>query len=396
MASSLTVDSPELFGSEHTEMLGRGRAVRRVYGFDEVALVPGAVTVDPALVDLSWSLGGLHRPLPVLASAMDAVVNVESAALLARLGALGVLNLVGVTTRYDDPAAAIARIVEAADADSVSIIQQVYSQPVRDDLVERRVAELRAAGAPVALATPPAYAERCADILGRSGADVFVIQATVTTVRHKSKNYSPLDFRRLRGRLDCPLVIGNCVAYEAALDLMDIGADGLLVGVGPGAACTTRQVLGVGVPQVTAIADCAAAREDFDVRSGRRVKIIADGGIRTGGEVCKAFAAGADAIMIGSPLAAATEAPGRGYQWGMSTPDPALPRGTRIKVKSSASLATILTGPAHRDDGTHNLMGALRLGMATCGAATIQEMQQVEMVIAPALATEGKHFQRSG
>ena len=390
------VDAPvEMLGTVHAELLGRNRTVRRAYSFDEVALVPGAVTVAPELVDLRWSLGDLHRPLPVLASAMDAVVSVETAGVLARLGALGVFNLVGVNTRYDDPGTALDRICSAPDETAVEVIQAVYSAPVRDNLIEQRVEELRVAGAPVVVAVPPAYAERCADILGPRGADVFIVQATVITVRHQTEHYPPLDFTRLGQRLECPLVIGNCVTTEAALELMETGTDGILVGVGPGAACTTRQVLGVGMPQVTAIADCAAARDDYEVRSGRRVSIIADGGMRTGGEVCKAIAAGADAIMIGSPLAAATEAPGRGFQWGMSTPDPALPRGTRIRVPASGSLETILLGPARREDGAHNLMGALRLGMATCGARTIPEMHQVELVIAPALPTEGKHFQRS-
>lgn len=375
--------------------IGRGRKSRRTYGFDDVALVPSAVTLDPEDVDLSCDLSGLPLDLPVLASAMDAVVSPTSAAVLSKLGGLGVLHLQGLWCRYRDPAPVLERIVAAPNGEAVGVLQDAYREPVKDELILRRVEEMRELGARVAVSPTPAFAHHAAAVLGPGKVDLFVVQSTVTTARHISSRYQPPDFRHLAGLVEAPIYVGNCVSYSAALELMRAGADGILVGVGPGAACTTRRVLGIGVPQVTAAVDCAAAREDYLKESGRRVPIVLDGGMRVGGDIAKAFAAGADAVMIGSPLAAAEEAPGRGYHWGMATSDPGLPRGTRVHVGIAGPLKQILLGPAHRDDGTMNLMGGLRLAMACCGARTLQEMHQAEIVIAPALPTEGKAQQRA-
>ena len=375
--------------------LGRGRRSRYSYGFDDVALVPGALTVDPELVDLSADIGGLKLGLPLLASAMDAVVDPRSAALISDLGGLGVLNLQGIYCRYADHEPIFERVISAAPEEAVSVLQSVYQEPVKGELVLQRIAEMRALGAKVAVSPAPAVAQQMAELIGPGKVDCFVVAATVVTAKHVSNRWSPPDFRRLADTVQAPVLVGNCVAYEAAIDLMRAGADGVLVGVGPGAACTSRRVLGIGVPQITAAVDCAAARDDYARESGKRVPIILDGGMRVGGDIAKAFAAGADAVMIGSPLAAASEAPGRGYHWGMATPDPGLPRGTRVHVGTSGSLKEILLGPAHRDDGTMNLFGALRLSMASCGARTLREMQQTEIVVAPSLPTEGKAQQRA-
>jgi IMP dehydrogenase len=375
--------------------IGRGRKSRQTYGFDDVAIVPGSTSLDPEEVDLSCELAGLRLELPVLASAMDAVVDPRSAAALSKLGGLAVLHLQGLQCRYADPAPVYERIISARQEEAIAVLQEVYQEPIKDELIRRRVAELRELGAKVAVSPTPPFADHAARVIGPGKVDAFVVEATVTTARHLSSRYQPPDFRRLRGQVEAPVFVGNCVSYQAALDLMRAGADAVLVGVGPGAACTTRRVLGIGVPQVTAAADCAAARDDHERESGRRVPIIMNGGMRTGGDIAKAIAAGADAVMIGSPLAAAEEAPGRGYHWGMSTSDTGLPRGTRIHVGVAGPMKQILLGPAKRDDGTVNLFGALRLSMATCGARTLREMQQVELVIAPALPFEGKAQQRA-
>jgi len=375
--------------------IGGGRKSRHTYGFDDVALAPGALTLDPEDVDLSCDLAGLKLSLPLLASAMDAVVSPQSASVISQLGGLGVLHLQGLYCRYADPEPAFDRIVSAPAEQAVSVLQEVYREPVKDDLMLQRIAEMRQLGATVAVSPPPAVAQRMADLIGPGRIDVLVVAATVITAKHLSSRYTPPDFRRLADTVQAPVLVGNCVSYEAAIELMRAGADGVLVGVGPGAACTTRRVLGIGVPQVTAAADCAAARDDYERESGRRVPIILDGGMRVGGDIAKAFAAGADAVMIGSPLATASEAPGRGYHWGMAAPDPGLPRGTRVHVGVVGTMQEILLGPARRDDGTTNLFGALRLSMASCGARTLREMQQTEIVIAPSLPTEGKAQQRA-
>lgn len=373
--------------------IGRGRTARQTYGFDDVALVPGVTTFDPEAVDLSCELAGIELQLPVLASAMDAVVDVRSAATLSKLGGLAVLHLDGIQCRYEDPDPILDRIASAPPEEAVSVIQQAYREPVRDELIQRRVAELREAGAKVAVSPTPIGAPHAAEVIGPGKIDVLVVQSTVTTARHVSDRYDSPDFRRLADTVEAPVFVGNCVSYEGALDLMRAGADGVLVGVGPGAACTTRRVLGIGVPQVTAAVDCAAARDDYERESGKRVPVILDGGMRVGSDIAKAIAGGADAVMIGSPLAGAEEAPGRGYHWGMATSAAGLPRGTRIKTGLRAPMEQILLGPAKRDDGTMNLFGALRLSMASCGARTIRDMQRTEIVIATALPTEGKAAQ---
>ena len=375
--------------------LGRGRSTRRTYGFDDVALVPGAITLDPEKVDLACDLAGIELALPVLASAMDAVVDVRSAAALTALGGLPVLNLHGLQCRYADPAPVFARIASASPEEAVSVLREAYREDLKEDLILRRVEELREAGAKVAVSPTPAFAQRAADLIGPGKLEVLVVASTVTTARHVSSRYESPDFRRLADTVEAPVFVGNCVSYEAALDLMRAGAHGVLVGVGPGAACTTRRVLGIGVPQVTAAVDCAAARDDYQRESGRRVPVILDGGMRVGGDIAKAIAAGADAVMIGSPLAMAEEAPGRGYHWGMATSDQELPRGTRVRVGVSGPMKQILLGPAASDDGATNLFGALRLSMACCGARTLREMQKSEIVIAPALPSEGKGLQRA-
>lgn len=374
--------------------LGRSKRARRAYGFDEVALVPGRITINPDEIDVSFALNGCRLDIPFLAAAMDGVVDTAFAAEMGRLGGLAVLNLDGVQTRYEDPGGVLEEIAESPVDQINVVLQKIYTAPVQDGLIGQRVEEIKAAGVACAVSTVPAHAERRAPIVQEAGGDVFVVQGTVLTARHMSKSYRHLSFRDLTSSVDIPVVAGNCVDYATALELMDTGIKGLLVGVGPGAACTTRAVLGVGVPQVTATSDCAAARDDHQRRSGERVAIITDGGMRLGGDVAKAFASGADAVMIGSIFAAANEAAGRGNHWGMATPDPNLPRGTRIRTGVKGSLREILFGPAHVDDGSMNLVGALKSAMGVCGARTITEFQDTEMVVAPAIKTEGKVQQR--
>ncbi len=374
--------------------LGRGKMARRAYGFDEVALVPGRVTINPDEIDVSFALNGSSLQIPFLAAAMDGVVDVPFAQEMGRLGGLAVLNLDGVQTRYEDPSDVLNDIAQATPQDINVLIQKIYTAPVQDGLIGQRIEEIKAAGVPCGVSTTPAGAERRAPIVQEAGADVLVVQGTVLTARHVSKSYKHLNFKDLTASVGMPVIVGNCVDYATALELMDTGVRGLLVGVGPGAACTSRAVLGVGVPQVTATADCAAARDDHLRRSGERVAIITDGGMRLGGDVAKAFASGADAVMIGSVFAAASEAAGGGNHWGMATPDANLPRGTRIRTGVKGTLAEILFGPAHVDDGSMNLVGALKTSMGMCGARTIQDFQRTEMVIAPSIKTEGKVQQR--
>ena len=374
--------------------LGRSKRARRAYGFDEVALVPGRITINPEEIDLSFALDGCSLEIPFLAAAMDGVVDRRFAVQMGRLGGLAVLNLDGVQTRYEDPEGVLQEIAEAP-ADSIhTVLQKLYTAPVQDGLIGQRIEEIKSAGVPCAASTIPAHAERRAPIVQEAGGDVFVVQGTVLTARHVSKSYRHLSFRDLTASLDIPVVAGNCVDYATALELMDTGIKGLLVGVGPGAACTTRAVLGVGVPQVTATSDCAAARDDHYRRSGEHVAVITDGGMRLGGDVAKAFASGADAVMIGSIFAAASEAAGHGNHWGMATPDPNLPRGTRIRTAIKGTLREILFGPAHVDDGSMNLVGALKSAMGVCGARNLREFQDTELVIAPSIKTEGKVQQR--
>ncbi|MGY2881718.1 GuaB3 family IMP dehydrogenase-related protein [Thermostichus sp. OS-CIW-28] len=376
--------------------LGRNRQARRAYGLDEIALAPGRRTLDPSLVDTHFTLGGIQRQIPIIASAMDGVVDVRMAILLSELGAFGVLNLDGIQTRYADPDEVLDQIASVGKDEFVPLMQRLYSEPVKPELIQERIRQIKAAGAIAAASCVPAHAAQYGPLVAEAGGDLFFVQATVVSVHHKvPEGMELLDLARFCRSMPIPVVVGNCVTYDVALELMQAGAAGVLVGIGPGAACTSRGVLGVGVPQATAIADCAAAREQFLAETGAYVPIIADGGLVTGGDICKAIACGADAVMIGSPLARAHEAPGRGFHWGMATPSPILPRGTRIRVGSTGTLEEILRGPARLDDGTHNLWGALRTSMATLGAANLREMQQVEICIAPSLLTEGKVYQKA-
>lgn len=372
----------------------RNDRLRHAYGFDDVALVPGAVTVDPGDVDLSWQLGPHRLQIPILASAMDGVVDPAFAIRFGHLGGLAVLNLEGLQTRYERPSEQLAEVIEAPPDGATALMQRLYQAPIRDDLVARRIDEIKRAGVLAAVSTTPGQAERLGHVAVDAGADVFVVQATVATARHRGSSH--LDFARLCGRMPIPVAVGNCVSYAAALELMETGIAALLVGVGPGAACTSREVLGIGVPQVTATIDCAQARDTYLRERGRYVPIVTDGGMRTGGDICKAIASGADAVMLGSPFAQTEEAPGRGHHWGMATPHGALPRGTRIRVGVNGTLEHVLFGPTSRTDGTQNLVGALRTCMGVCGATSISEMHDVEMVIAPAIKTEGKLWQLRG
>jgi IMP dehydrogenase len=375
------------------EWIGINRRARRCYGFDEVALVPGTSTINPAEVNPSWEIAGKKYKVPILAAAMDGVVGVEFAVEMGRLGGIAVLNLDGIQTRYDDPDEVLENIAKATPQEATKLVQEVYLKPVKEKLVATRVEEIKKKKAPAVVSCIPQNAERFSDIAHEAGADIFVVQSTVTTVRHISKSYKPLDLKKFCTKAQMPVILGNCVTYGVTLELLDTGAAGLLIGIGPGAACTTRGVLGIGVPQVTSTIDAAAARDYYFKRTGRYTPIITDGGMRIGGEICKAFAAGADAVMVGSAFARAVEAPGRGYHWGMATSHANLPRGTRIFVGTTGTLEEILFGPAKVDDGSQNLMGALTTSMGCLGATTINDMHFTEIIIAPSIQTEGKIFQ---
>jgi IMP dehydrogenase len=377
-------------------IIGRGKTARRAYGIDEIALVPGNRTLDPSLADTRWTLGGIEREIPIIASAMDGVIDVGMAVKLSQLGALGVLNLEGVQTRYDDPEPILDRIASVGPDEFVPLMQELYSQPVKPELIIRRIQEIKNQGGIAAVSATPAAAIKFGQVVAEAGADLFFVQATVVSTDFLSpEGIEPLNLARFCQEMPIPVILGNCVTYDVTLSLMKAGAAGILIGIGPGAACTSRGVLGVGLPQATAVADCAAARDDFYRETGKYIPVIADGGLITGGDICKSIACGADAVMIGSPFARAKEAPGRGFHWGMATPSPVLPRGTRIKVGSTGTLEEILRGPARLDDGTHNLLGALKTSMGTLGAKNLKEMQQVEVVIAPSLLTEGKVYQKA-
>jgi len=371
----------------------RFKQLRRSYGFDEVAIVPGDVTINPDQTNIDLKIEDFTFSLPIVASAMDAVSDVSFTALMSKLGGLAIPNLEGIQARYDNPEEILAEIAEASAAKVTPLLQKIYSQPIKDNLIGELVQAIKQAGAVCAVSAAPANTKRFSSIAAEAGADIFVVQSTVTSARHVSKSYQGLLFSELRQAIKIPIIVGNCVSYSACLEMMRTGISGVLVGVGPGAACTTREVLGVGVPQITATIDCAAARDEYQRESGKYVPIITDGGFRKGGDVCKAFVAGADAVMLGSIFAQAKEAPGLGYHWGMSHPHPALPRGTRIKVGTTGTLEQILFGPTSVTDGSQNLVGALRTAMGICGASNIQEMHQVEMVIAPTITTEGKSWQ---
>tara|TARA_B100000315_G_scaffold144124_2_gene133153 strand:- start:844 stop:1983 length:1140 start_codon:yes stop_codon:yes gene_type:complete len=371
----------------------KSKQLRRSYGFDEVAIVPGDVTINPDQTDMGLQIGDLNIAIPVLAAAMDAITDVNFTILMSKMGGLAVLNLEGVQTRYDNPQEILAQIAQAPQMEVTRLLQKIYSQPIKEDLVGERIQAIKKAGAICAVAVAPANTKRLASVVAEAKADILVVQSTVTTAHHTSKSYHGLVFSELVKSVSMPVVVGNCVSCSACLELMHTGISGILVGVGPGAACTSREVLGIGVPQITATIDCAAARDQYFKEYGRYVAIITDGGIRKGGDMCKAFVAGADAVMLGSVFAQTKEAPGLGYEWGMSQPHAALPRGTRIQVGTTGTLEQILFGPTSVTDGSQNLLGALRTVMGVCGASTIKEMHQAEMVIAPAITSEGKSWQ---
>jgi IMP dehydrogenase len=371
------------------------RELRPAYGFDDVAIVPGSTTVNQELTNVRFALGEFTFEVPVLAAALDAVGSPRFASEMGQRGGLAVINLEGVQFRYDDPDAAIAEIIQANQDESAAVIQRLYAAPIREELIGRRIAAAKENGAICAVSCTPANTKRLSPIAVDAGADIFVVQSTVTTARHFSRSLRGLIFEELCANIRAPVVVGNTVTFGAAKELMETGIYGILVGVGPGAICTSREVLGVGVPQVTATMDCAAARDEYYRESGRYVPIITDGGMRSGGDVCKALAAGADAIMLGSAFARTEEAPAKGYSWGMSTGHSELPRGTRITVGVDTTVDRLLFGPTSKTDGTENLVGAIRTCMGVCGAQTIAELHEAEMVVAPSIKTEGKVYQLS-
>lgn len=374
--------------------IGIGKAARRAYGFDDIAIVPSRRTRDPDDVDISWEIDGFRFELPLLAASMDAVVSPTSAAAVGALGGLGVLNLEGLHTRYEDAESVLEEIAALPQETATARMQELYQVPVKEELVYKRITEIKGAGVTAAASLTPQRVEEFSKVVLEAELDILVIQGTVVSAEHVSSQTEPLNLKRFIATFDLPVIVGGCASYQAALHLMRTGAIGILVGVGPGAACTSRQVLGIGVPQATAIADAAAARMTHLDETGRYVHIIADGGMRTGGDIAKAIACGADAVMIGSPLARSTEAPGRGYHWGMATFHSALPRGVRVRSSPLGTLKEILLGPTSVNDGTMNLFGALRNSMATCGYESVKEFQKAEVVIAPAITTEGKYLQR--
>ena len=375
--------------------IGIGKSARRAYGFDDIAIVPSRRTRDPDDIDISWEIDAYRFGLPLAASAMDGVVSPVTAAEIGRLGGLAVLNLEGLWSRYEDPESLFEEIASLPDDKATRRMQEIYREPIREDLVGRRIREIKQAGVVAAASLTPQRVEQYAGVVLEAELDILVIQGTVVSAEHVSTRTEPLNLKEFIARFELPVIVGGCASFSTALHLMRTGAVGVLVGVGPGAACTTRGVLGVGVPQATAIADAAAARMQHMHETGRYVHVIADGGMRTGGDIAKAIACGGDAVMIGSPLARAYEAPGRGFHWGMATFHASLPRGTRVRTSQIGSLEEILVGPAHENDGTLNLFGALRTSMATTGYLNIKEFQKAEIMVAPALKTEGKSLQRS-
>lgn len=375
------------------EWIGIGRRARRCYGFDEIALVPGMQTCNPNEVDTTFEINGKKFKVPIMAAAMDGVVDVKFAVEMSKIGGLAVLNLDGIQTRYDNPDEVLDKIASATPQKATELVQSLYTKPIKESLITKRIHEIKVKKGIACVSCIPANAARFGRIAQDAGCDIFVVQSTVTTTKHISNEYKVLDLHKFCKSMKIPVIIGNCVTYEVTLELLDTGASALLIGIGPGAACTTRGVLGIGVPQVTATVDAAGARDYYYKRTGRYVPIISDGGMRIGGDICKAFACGADAVMVGSAFARASEAPGRGYHWGMATSHVNLPRGTRIKVNVTGSLKEILFGPAKVDDGSQNLMGALTTCMGSLGVTTIKEMHDVEIIIAPSIQTEGKIFQ---
>ena len=375
--------------------IGIGKSGRQAYGFDDIAIVPSRRTRDPDDVDISWQLDAFKFALPMMGSAMDSAISPATAVQIGRLGGLAVLNLEGLWTRYEDPEPYFEEIAELAPDKATLRMQEIYLEPVNPGLIGQRIAEMKAEGVVTAASLTPQRVRSWASHALDAGLDVLVIQGTVVSAEHVSSREEPLDLKQYIAGCEVPVIVGGCASYSTALHLMRTGAVGILVGVGPGAACTTRGVLGVGVPQATAIADAAGARIRYLDETGRYVHVIADGGMRTGGDVAKAIACGADAVMIGSPLASATEAPGRGFHWGMATFHPTLPRGARVEVGDRGTMEQILVGPANENDGKLNLFGALQVSMATTGFSDVKEFQKAEVMIAPSLQTEGKSLQRS-
>ena len=375
--------------------IGIGKSGRQAFGFDDIAIVPSRRTRDPDDVDIAWQMDAFRFRLPMLGSAMDSAISPATAIAIGKLGGLGVLNLEGLWTRYENPEPYFEEISELPADKATLRMQEIYLEPVKEGLIERRIGEIKESGVVVAGSLTPQRTASLAPLTVKAGLDILVVQGTVVSAEHVSTRHEPLDLKEFISGFELPVIVGGCASYSTALHLMRTGAVGVLVGVGPGAACTTRAVLGVGVPQATAIADAAGARIRYLDETGRYVHVIADGGMRTGGDVAKAIACGADAVMIGSPLAAATEAPGRGVHWGMATFHPTLPRGTRVEVGDLGTLEEILVGPAHENDGRRNLFGGLRMSMATTGYADVKEFQKAEVMIAPSLQTEGKSLQRS-
>jgi IMP dehydrogenase len=374
--------------------IGRGKKARRAYGFDDVAIVPSRRTRDPDDVDVSWTLGPYRFELPLLAAALDGVVSPETAGVIGKLGGLAVLNLEGIFTRYEDPDEQLERIASLPRELATRDMQEIYSEPVKAELIRQRIEEIKAQGVVAAASLTPQRVRKFYEIALDAGLDILVIQGTVVSAEHVSMTTEPLNLKEFIREVEVPVVVGGCASYHTGLHLMRTGAAGVLVGVGPGQICTTRGVLGIGVPQATAIADVSAARSQHMLETGEYVRVVADGGMKNGGDVAKAIACGADAVMLGSSLAKAVEAPGRGYNWGMATFHPTLPRGTRVATPPTGTLQEIITGPARENDGTFNLMGALRTSMATCGYRDIAEFNRAELMVAPALQTEGKQLQR--
>ena len=375
------------------EYVGIARKARRCYGFDEIALVPGRVTINPNEVDTSWHIGNKKYKVPILAAAMDGVVDVKFAIAMGKMSGIAVLNLEGVQTRYENPEEVLEKIAKATPEEATELVQSIYTNPIQEKLISRRIEQIKKAGVDPVVSAIPQRAEKFGALAQEAGCGIFLVQSTVSTVKHISSEYKTLNIEKFCRSMKIPVIVGNCVTYDVALDLLGTGCAGLLVGIGPGAACTTRGVLGIGVPQVTSTVDCAAARDAYFKKTKKYIPIITDGGMSRGGDICKAFACGADAVMIGSAFARAYEAPGRGFHWGMATPHPNLPRGTRIRVGTTGSLEEILFGPARLDDGSQNLLGALATSMGNTGAKNVKEFHKTEIIIAPSIQTEGKVFQ---
>lgn len=367
--------------------------MRKAYGFDDVSLTPSSTTIDIQDVDISWEISGIKLKIPIIAAAMDAVVDPNFAIEMSKAGGFGVLNLEGLYTRYDNPMESIQSILNSPVDKVTGIIQEIYKKPIQDDLVYRCIKKIKDENSITAVSSTPVYAEKFRDIIKELDIDLFVIQSTVTSPHHYSSRSKAFDFQAFFKSIDCPVLVGNCVTYESAFKLLEFGASGLLVGIGPGAACTTRQVLGVGVPQITATMDVAEARDQYYKKTGKYLPIITDGGILSGGDLAKSIASGADSVMLGSLLSMSKEAPGKGYHWGMATSNHLLPRGTRIYLGKPENLSTILFGPSQKNDGLYNLLGALKMSMATCGYKNIKEMQSAQIIIAPSIKYEGKYYQ---